>query len=97
MNNAIALNGSDKYGSMPANVNAQYVTYMPSIMRAPWAKLMIPITPKMSVSPMAMMLYIPPINRPSINDWMNNHSDMLFTPFFNLVEPLCKLKRHGYV
>jgi hypothetical protein len=38
---------------------------MPSIIRAPWAKLITFITPKMSVSPIATKPYTPPINNPS--------------------------------
>ena len=39
---------------MPYAVVRKYVTYMPSIMKSPWAKLTTRMTPKISASPMLM-------------------------------------------
>jgi hypothetical protein len=49
-------------------MKSQYVVNMPSIMKEPWAKLMILITPKIKVRPMAVRLYTPPIRIPLTMD-----------------------------
>jgi hypothetical protein len=43
----------EAYGSTRPSVWSQYVVYIPSIITAPCAKLMMRRTPKMSVSPLA--------------------------------------------
>ena len=52
-NAAGSVSASERYGSSPNVVASQKVAYMASIISEPWAKLMIFITPKISVSPSA--------------------------------------------
>ncbi len=48
-----------------------YVRYIPTIRMSPWAKLITRITPKMSVRPMPMSAYTPPIRMPLMRDCRN--------------------------
>jgi len=54
----------ERYGSTFSSVKSQYVVYMASIITAPWAKLMMRSTPKMSDSPEATSPYTPPSRSP---------------------------------
>src|SRR5215212_4612970 len=59
-------------GSRPVARQSAQVMNAARIRNAPWAMLMMFITPKMSVRPEASSAYTPPINRPRISAWRNS-------------------------
>lgn len=69
------------YGSIRQKCHNQKPAYILIINRAPWAKLITRMMPKMRLSPMAITAYSPPTRIPATNEYRIISITML--PFLN--------------
>src|SRR4051812_22277343 len=74
-NSAGIVSTTERKGSIPARRKSQKVTYIPTITSSPCAKLITRITPKISVSPMPVSAYTPPIRIPLRTDCSSSIQD----------------------